>query len=256
MSSCAASSIASSIWTTSRPTFCQPSDGDLGWIAATLGFASCCPFLSELDRHRELVAQEFDKLLAGAGEQECKGCNGNGKSLPSDFEALLEHLPEALRERIRLWCVHPRVAALRDDARVRLIRLVQRTALWVREGRISEEAAVRLVDWIEPLLRRESYLAMLLERPSVHERLLRLLGSARWPAHYLLQHPGVIDELASDFMLEERFSADDFERELEDRRNAPAPNRRGRRGGSAQPAAPRPPRRKSSERWHATWKVS
>jgi glutamate-ammonia-ligase adenylyltransferase len=112
------------------------------------------------------------------------------------------------------------VAALRDDARVRLIRLVQRTALWVREGRISEEAAVRLVDWIEPLLRRESYLAMLLERPSVHERLLRLLGSARWPAHYLLQHPGVIDELASDFMLEERFSADDFERELEDRRNA------------------------------------
>ena len=44
-------------------------DGDLGWIAATLGFASCCPFLSELDRHRELVAQEFDKLLAGAGEQ-------------------------------------------------------------------------------------------------------------------------------------------------------------------------------------------
>jgi glutamate-ammonia-ligase adenylyltransferase len=195
-------------------------DSDLGWIASTLGFASCCPFLSELDRHRELVAQEFDKLLAGAGEQECKGCNGNGKSLPSDFEALLEHLPEALRERIRHWCVHPRVAALRDDARVRLIRLIQRTALWVREGRISEEAAVRLVDWIEPLLRRESYLAMLLERPSVHERLLRLLGSARWPAHYLLQHPGVIDELASDFMLEERFSASDFERELEDRRNA------------------------------------
>jgi [glutamine synthetase] adenylyltransferase / [glutamine synthetase]-adenylyl-L-tyrosine phosphorylase len=36
----------------------------------------------------------------------------------------------------------------------------------------------------------------MLERPSVHERLLRLLGAAKWPARYLLQHPGVIDELA------------------------------------------------------------
>ena len=55
-----------------------------------------------------------------------------------------------------------------------------------------------MADWIEPLLRRESYLALLVERPGVHERLLRLLGAARWPARYLLQHPGVIDELASD----------------------------------------------------------
>ncbi len=195
-------------------------DADLGWIAATLGFTSCCPFLSELDRHRELVAQEFDTLLGGAGDSECKGCNGNGKGLPADFEALLEHLPGALRDRVRLWSDHPRVTALRDDARARLIRLVQRTAQWVREGRVTEEAGVRLVDWIEPLLRRESYLAMLLERPSVHERLLRMLGAARWPARYLLQHPGVIDELASDLMLDERFSAADFESELEDRRNA------------------------------------
>ena len=195
-------------------------DGDLAWIAATLGFPSCCPFLSELDRQRELVAQEFDKLLGGAGESECKGCNGSGRSVPPDFEALLEQLPQALRARIAHWCEHPRVAALRDDARARLIRLIQRTAQWIREDRVSEEAAVRLVDWIEPLLRRESYLAMLLERPPVHERLLRVLGSARWPARYLLQHPGVIDELASDPMLNERFVAQEFERELEERRDA------------------------------------
>ena len=77
---------------------------------------------------------------------------------------------------------------------------------------------MRLADWIEPLLRRESYLALLLERPNVHERLLRLLGAARWPARYLLLHPGVIDELASADMLDERFCAADFEHELEHRR--------------------------------------
>jgi glutamate-ammonia-ligase adenylyltransferase len=79
---------------------------------------------------------------------------------------------------------------------------------------------VQLSDWIEALLRRESYLALLLERPNVHERLLRMLGAAKWPARYLQQHPGVIDELAGSAMLDERFDATEFEGEMERRRAA------------------------------------
>ena len=105
-------------------------------------------------------------------------------------------------------------------SRLRLVRLVERTGAWLEEGRVSEAGALRLADWIEPLLRRESYLALLQERPSVHERLLRLLGAAKWPARYLQRHPGVIDELASRQLLDERFDAAQFERELEDRRTA------------------------------------
>jgi glutamate-ammonia-ligase adenylyltransferase len=195
-------------------------DQDLNWIAETMGFASSQALLSQLDVHRELVAQEFDKLLGGP-EPECKGCNngkpGNGSQT---IEELLPQLGEAFRQRLASWCQHPRVLALRDEARARLQRLLARTAQWVDEGRVTEEAAVRLVDWMEPLLRRESYLALLLERPQVHERLLRLLGAARWPARYLLRHPGVIDELASPAMMEERFNADEFEAELDHRRTA------------------------------------
>jgi len=196
-------------------------DGDLGWIARTMGYGDCCPFLHELDSHREFVAQEFDTLL-GAPEGECKGCNGpkGGRSAPPELDALMEQLPAQLRERLGGWCTHPRVLALREDARHRLSRLVARTGQWLEEGRVSEEAALRMADWIEPLLRRESYLALLLERPGVHERLLRLLGAARWPARYLLQHPGVIDELASAQLLAERFVPEDFEKELEDRRRS------------------------------------
>jgi glutamate-ammonia-ligase adenylyltransferase len=51
----------------------------------------------------------------------------------------------------------------------------------------------------------------------VHERLLRLLGAAKWPARYLLQHPGVIDELASDELLRERFDGTAFARDLQQR---------------------------------------
>ncbi len=41
-----------------------------------------------------------------------------------------------------------------------------------------------------------------------------------WPARYLLQHPGVIDELANSTMLGERFQRSEFEHELEQRRGA------------------------------------
>jgi glutamate-ammonia-ligase adenylyltransferase len=207
-------------------------DDDLGWIAQTMGYASVCPFLHELDAHREFVAQEFDTLLGGAGEKHCRGCVGGSarkteRPAAPDLDTVLEQLPQVLRERIAQWRDHPRVLALRDDSRGRLLRLVQRAAAWLQEGPTDDasvehrqKGVTRWADWVEPLFRRESYLALLLERPAVHERLLRLLGAARWPARYLLQHPGVIDELASDAMLSERFVAEAFEAELEQRKSA------------------------------------
>ncbi len=198
-------------------------DADLEWIAASLGFANTRSFLHQLDAYREAVAQEFDALLGGTNRA-CKGCHGtNGganKLAPAalGFDELLMQLPETFAARLALWREHPRVLALREESRARLLRLIARTAEWLHEGRVGEAAAVRMVDWLEPLLRRENYLALLLERPYVHERLLRLLGAARWPARYLLLHPGVIDELASADMLDERFSSLDFERELDYRR--------------------------------------
>ncbi len=195
-------------------------DADVLWIAHTLGFSDSCGFLSELDRHRELVAQEFDALLGGA-QTSCKGCNGQASTpTTGDFDTLLAHLDGPFRERLSSWREHPRVLALREESRARLGRLIQRTAQWLEDDRVTEDACVRLADWIEPLLRRESYLALLLERPRVHERLLRMLGAARWPARYLLKHPGVIDELAGSTMLEERFDPLDFERELTTRKDA------------------------------------
>ncbi len=194
-------------------------DDDLGWIAATLGYGNCGEFLGELDAHRELVADEFDKLLGG--KTECRGCGKVAGAAPQQLDDLLDqlppHWPEKFRARLSLWRQHPRVLAFREDSRARLARLLGRTALWLIEGAVTEEAAVRLVDWMEPLLRRENYLALLLERPAVHERLLRLLGAAKWPARYLLQHPGVIDELASDALMHERFDGAAFVRDLQQR---------------------------------------
>jgi [glutamine synthetase] adenylyltransferase / [glutamine synthetase]-adenylyl-L-tyrosine phosphorylase len=188
-------------------------DTDLDWLASSMGYGNCAALLCALDSHRETVATEFDRLLGNT--QPCKGCNAASPDTSFSLDQQLAHLPERFGQRVALWRDHPRVLALSDAARTRLLRLVQRTGQWLQEEKVSEDAAVRIADWIEPLLRRESYLSLLLERPAVHERLLRVLGTARWPARYLMKHPGVVDELASDAVLYEHFDPVQFEAELQ-----------------------------------------
>ncbi|HSQ72445.1 MAG TPA: bifunctional [glutamate--ammonia ligase]-adenylyl-L-tyrosine phosphorylase/[glutamate--ammonia-ligase] adenylyltransferase, partial [Rubrivivax sp.] len=200
-------------------------DEDLAWIARSLGMVcqpEACELLSRLGEVRELVASEFDALLregqggaANGGNGNCRRC-GTGP-LPIDSEALLEKMPPALAARLRPFAQQPRVLALRDESRMRLGRLMQKAAQTVSEGECTEVAALRFVDWVEPLLRRESYLALLLERPEVLRRLLRVLGTARWPMQYLMRHPGVIDELADERLLHQRFDRAAFGAELEGR---------------------------------------
>lgn len=189
---------------------------DLHWIAQSLGLPDNAALQAQLQRHRDAVALEFERLLRNEDDSP----NTAQSHTPTDFEMLLEGLSPELHGRIARWAELPRVLALRDEALQRLLKLVQRTQSWVTQGVISETAAVRWSDWMEPLLRRETYLALLLERPSVHAQLLRLLGAARWPARYLMKHPGVIDELADPSMLNERFDAPLFKQNLQTRYQA------------------------------------
>ena len=76
------------------------------------------------------------------------------------LSVLLPELPTLFSARVAQWREHPRVQALRDDVRARLVRLVQRTGTWIEQGRVTEAAAIQMTDWMEPLLRRESYLAL------------------------------------------------------------------------------------------------
>jgi glutamate-ammonia-ligase adenylyltransferase len=204
-------------------------DTDLAWIARSLGMgpqANACTLLDDLGGVREFVATEFDALLhdgraSGPASGARNGCVGCGApDVPVDSETLLEKLPDAVAERVRQWVKHPRVTALRDESKLRLGRLVRRAARCVDDGQCSVTAVLRFIDWVEPLLRRESYLALLVERPGVQQRLLRLLGMARWPMQYLMRHPGVIDELADERLRQGRFDPAVFLGDLQSRHEA------------------------------------
>jgi len=202
-------------------------DHDLQWIASSMGLncrADACELLDRLGEVRELVANEFDALLhegrapsAGQGTG-CRQCGAG--PLPLDSEVLAEKLPPDMAERVRHWITQPRVLALREESKLRLGRLVLRAAACVADETCTEGAALRFIDWLDPLLRRDSYLALLVERPEVMRRLLRLLGLARWPMQYLMRHPGVIDELADPRLMNDRFNAREYVDSLEERHAA------------------------------------
>ena len=196
-------------------------DADLAWIAATLGYSNRVHFWRSWTRTANWWPRSLTRCWAVHPKtaKAAPAAKQPSRRRPISRTCCKPSTGTFL-ERVTAWQTHPRVLALRDGSRTRLIRLIQRTGQWVKEGEVTEESAVRLADWIEPLLRRESYLALLLERPNIHRRLLRMLGAARWPARYLLKHPGVIDELASNAILEERFDAQDFAQDLERRRLA------------------------------------
>ncbi|HEX4232981.1 MAG TPA: bifunctional [glutamate--ammonia ligase]-adenylyl-L-tyrosine phosphorylase/[glutamate--ammonia-ligase] adenylyltransferase [Caldimonas sp.] len=199
-------------------------DADLRWIAASLGHDAddgVCTMLDLLGVARESVATEFDRLLHDPrrpAANAASGCRNCGPAqLPIDAGEFLAQLPEELRARVEPLCGHAKIRLLRDDSKVRLAHLIASAAQAVRGGRCTLGAAVQFVDWLEPLLRRESYLALLAERPEVQNRLLRLLGLARWPMRYLMLHPGVIDELADERLLHDRFDPEAYKGELEER---------------------------------------
>lgn len=207
-----------------QQTHCLPqADADLAWIAASLGMQcsrEACELFEKLGEVRELVATEFDALLHEGGGPKPGGCRGGqcgGPAPTVDGDEFLQCLPAPLATAVRALAETPRVQGLREESRQRLAKLFYRAAQAVTAGECSLDAALRFVDWVEPLLRRESYLALLVERPAVQQRLLRLLDLARWPMRYLMQHPGVIDELADPLLLTARFDREAFIADLQDR---------------------------------------
>ena len=228
--SCAASSTASSTSTTSRRTCLPGADGDLGWIAQSLGLtcnADACELLDRLGRTRETGGHRVRRAAARWPGRRRSAAMAMAAARPAArarcrsttrpfSNACPRRWPSArgrgLRNRACNRCATPASSAWRGwcNAPPRASQA----------GRCSADAALRFIDWMEPLLRRESYLALLVERPEVQQRLLGLLGLARWPMRYLMQHPGVIDELADARLLHGRFDRAAFIAEMNERHAA------------------------------------
>ncbi|NDH32865.1 MAG: bifunctional [glutamate--ammonia ligase]-adenylyl-L-tyrosine phosphorylase/[glutamate--ammonia-ligase] adenylyltransferase, partial [Betaproteobacteria bacterium] len=141
--------------------------------------------LSRVQSTRDFVSGVFDSLLA-----QDKDSSVETRDAPS--------LPEAVSARLQALQSSGRWQAARDEAHTRIKRLMDRA----QSEQASEAALIRFVDFLESVLRRPAYLALLDEYPSALRPVLRLLDRARWASQYLLRHPVVLDELLDGQLLE------------------------------------------------------
>jgi len=100
--------------------------------------------------------------------------------------------------------VHRRLIAIREDShyrnlpernRARLDNLIPRVIETAARFKPANATLTRMLDVLEAIDRRESYLALLAEYPPVLGRIARLTSVSAWAADYLRRHPILLDEL-------------------------------------------------------------
>jgi glutamate-ammonia-ligase adenylyltransferase len=180
--------------------------GHRATIAEAMGFADWGALAEELDRHRAVVRETFDALFErrdGAPPVAGLAAKLTDPQAPPDPEAIAEDLaaaglaePAGLAERFIAFAKARHYRSLSANCRARvdsLLPLVVEAA--AREGAAASDTALRFLELIEAIDRREAYLSLLVEYPRVRERAARLVARSRWAARLLSRHPILLDEL-------------------------------------------------------------
>ena len=170
-------------------------------LALGLGYAGWQPLQDELARWREQVSAEFDALLVPQrGQAAPDALESYWRALPQGGDAAVlaaagfpdaEGGDAALRDFARSGGVR----ALSDAARVRLDRVVPALLGAAATSARPEVALKRLLDLLQAILRRASYLALLDEQPSALARLVDVLARSAFLAERIAHYPLLLDEL-------------------------------------------------------------
>lgn len=186
--------------TQSLPT----SEEDRAIVARDMGVGDYPALLDELRRHRAIVADTFNGLFAGLPD------TGNGGTDRLDTVVLAAAGDAEATEQIALLGfgnatdVLGRIATLRGSARFRRMsasgqarfdRLLPRLLRAAATGATPDTTFLRLLDIVETIGRRESYLALLLEFPRALTALAELVSLSAWASSYLARQPMLLDEL-------------------------------------------------------------
>jgi glutamate-ammonia-ligase adenylyltransferase len=183
-------------------------------IADAMQFASYDAFVTELEHHRDCVTRHFREIFDSQQEaQHPLAALWQPDADPQAGQAQLAQL--GFRAPAETW---QRLRALRDGShyrriaasgKARLDRLMPQLVATAARQPDPDAAAARMLQLIESVSRRESYLALLGEYPQALERLAALAGASPWVAQYLAQHPILLDELLDPHTL---YAAPDWPR--------------------------------------------
>ena len=173
---------------------------DRARVAEMMGCANYDALMKQLNLHRGAVSRHFEAIFAGVKESGPAHGQTDLWSLSADeLRTRLQAMGFVESERI-----HTRLAGVKGSARYRrmaassqalLDRLVPQLLETARTLSNPDATFERMLDVVDSIGRRESYLALLIEYPNATVGLARLASASPWAAEYLAQHPVLLDEL-------------------------------------------------------------
>ncbi len=169
-------------------------------IAQSMGYAGFAAMLDVLNQHRNAVARQFDALFADTtnGQHPLNSLWTQSEG-PAAVTGQLAQLgferPSELQVRLAQSHDSARYRQMPAASQSRLDRLAPYAIAAAAAGANRDATLERLLQFLESVSRRESYLALLEEYPQARTNLAELMRASPWVAHYLTQHPILLDEL-------------------------------------------------------------
>ena len=172
-------------------------------IAKAMNFADWQNFLAKLNTYRHQVQLHFDATFseseASQVDLESEKVIWNAALSEQESLATLEKLGyvdinETLR-RINTLHQSSRYCQLPELSRQRFDALMPLAISQAAEMKNADISLMRVIDLLESICRRASYLALMTEHPLAMRLLVKLCSSSPWLTQYLTQHPILLDEL-------------------------------------------------------------
>ena len=202
-------------------------------IALAMNFANWYELYSQIELYRKSVQQHFDAIFQ---VEEAATSTSNlqtsyqvmndlwqGVILDTDAEQCLTNLsyaePKETLRRLRALHASSKYQHLPVLSRQRFDALMPSVITLTATKTNPDLTLLRMLDLMESICRRASYLALLAEYPSALNLVTMLVSASPWLANYLSQHPILLDELLDTNSL---YAAPDFDAlrvELQDRLN-------------------------------------
>lgn len=154
-------------------------------IATSLEYPSKEEFYIDLAKHQAIVKAAFASAFVLDSQ--------NGKTDELSTWTIPETFSEGLRDRWAGLQNSGRYRAMSDVSKRNLITIFKKAIDLNPEG--GETTLVDLLNFLETISRRSSYLSLLTEYPYAVEKVIQLIQASKWAINYLNHHPHLLDEI-------------------------------------------------------------
>lgn len=194
-------------WADQQTQLLPDEDDEMGKarIAFTMSYDNWDAFINGLRFHTQKVHQHFEQVLAAPqsehedSEESHWVAIWDGSIDMDEAVAILQQSgyrqPQESYEQIHKLAESRLVKQISATARKRLDHLVPLILGGISQCDNSDESLSRVLNIIEKIARRSSYIALLVENPLALSQLVKLCSRSLWIADTLAANPNLLDEL-------------------------------------------------------------